>query len=397
MTDHGPAGTVVADDDLDAVLAALDGPGPVAVVPAGRATPDGLAPALAGAPAGTWLVALTSGSTARPRAVCRTQASWTASVDALARLTGTGAGTRVLVPGPAASTLFLHAAWHAAQVGAVPVADRIGTRAPWDVAHLVPHQLAALLDLDPHGAAGELAGRTAVVAGAALPASTAALARARGLRVVAYYGAAELSFVAAGDTADAVDGALPVFPGVEVQVRAGEVWARSDLLCSGYLPLPEDAGLGGRPGQAREAAGTDGPLRRDGDWAGVGDRGAWSADGRLRVLGRGETVVQSGGATIPVADVEAVLRTVPGVREVAVLAVPHRRLGAVVGAVVEVAPGSSAHVASVRRAAAALLSPQQRPRHWRVVAALPRTDAGKVDRRAAATLLATRAGAPDGP
>jgi acyl-CoA synthetase (AMP-forming)/AMP-acid ligase II len=374
----------VEDDRLDVVLAALDGPGPVAVVPHRRPLPAGLPSVLSRAPERTWLVAFTSGSTARPRAVCRTRASWSASVDALARLTGTGEGTRVLVPGPLASTLFLHAAWHAGQVGAVPLVDRIDTSLPWDVVHLVPHQLAALLDLAGDGPAADLGGRTAVVAGAALPRSTVTRAQARGLRLVAYYGAAELSFVAAGDPGDDPDAALAPFPQVQVDVRDGEVWVRSPLTCTGYLPLPE-------------AGRADGPLRHAGGWATVGDRGAWTRDGRLRVLGRGEAVVQSGGATVLVADVETALRAVPGVRDVAVLAVPHPRLGAVVGAVVEAPSGSALDVAALRTAAAGLLSAEHRPRHWRVVPEMPRTDAGKIDRQAAAAMLPGRPAGTAGP
>ncbi len=381
--DTGP-GVVVADDSLDVVLAALDGPGPVAVVPHRQPVPAALPSALCRVADGTWLVAFTSGSSARPRAVCRTRASWTASVDALARLTGTGAGTRVLVPGPLAGTLFLHAAWHAGQVGAVPFVAGLDTRLPWDIAHLVPHQLAALLDLADTSAAGALAGRTAVVAGAALPPSTAARARDRGLRLVAYYGAAELSFVAAGEPGADSEAGLPPFPQVEVDVRDGEVWARSGLLCAGYLPLPG-------------VDGSDGPLRLVDGWATVGDRGVWTSDGRLRVLGRGEAAVQSGGATVLVADVEAALCSMPGVRDVAVLAVPHPSLGTVVGAVVEPTGGTTLDVPALRVAAAALLSPEQRPRHWRVVPVLPRTDAGKVDRRAAAALLPGGPTVTDGP
>jgi long-chain acyl-CoA synthetase len=369
-------GVVVADDRLEAVLSALDGPGPVAVVPSGRPVPAGLPTALSRAPADTWLVALTSGSTASPRAVCRTRASWTASADTLARLTGTTPGARVLVPGPLSSTLFLHAAWHAWAVGATPLAAPLGTSLAWEVVHLVPHQLQRLLDSSRAGAGPhDLAGRTAVVAGAALPAALAARARARGLRLLAYYGSAELSFVTAGDPGDDPDGALPPFPGVDVRVRDGEVWAAGALLCSGYLPLAAD----GTPGR--------GPLRRADGWASVGDRGEWTSRGRLRVLGRGERVVQAGGATVLVADVEAALRAVPGVRDVAVLGVPHAWLGEVVGAVVE-APPDAVEVSVLRAAAAAALLPPQRPRVWRVVAALPRTDAGKVDRRSAAALLA---------
>jgi acyl-CoA synthetase (AMP-forming)/AMP-acid ligase II len=227
--------------------------------------------------------------------------------------------------------------------------------------------------------------------------------------VVAYYGAAELSFVAAGTPS--VDGALPPFTGVQVQVRDGEVWARSSLLALGYLPL-QGAGRTPAPHGTRAPHGTpaphgtratdgttaphgtpdravtaEGPLRwDDAGCATVGDRGELLADGRLQVLGRGGAAVQAGGATVLVADVEAALRDLAGVRDVVVVAVPHRELGEVVGALVEPA----VDLPALRRAAVAALAPEQLPRRWLVLDALPRTAGGKVDRAAAQALLRAR-------
>jgi acyl-coenzyme A synthetase/AMP-(fatty) acid ligase len=132
-------------------------------------------------------------------------------------------------------------------------------------------------------------------------------------------------------------------------------------------------------------------MGRDADgWVGIGDRGSVDEDGWLTVLGRGEAVVQTGGATVLVADVEAALRALPGVLDAVVVGVPHPALGAVVGAVVETGPDAPG-LPGVRRASAAVLSPSQRPRRWMLVDALPRTPGGKVDRTAAAALLATAA------
>lgn len=350
---------VIPDDRPEKVLDALDDSAPVAVVSAAR--PE-LAAVPGKPPPGTWLVAFTSGSTSRPRGVCRTRESWHTSVAALAELTGTGVGTRVLVPGPLASTLFLHAAWHARQVGARPVLASLDTTQTWDVAHLVPHQLDRLLD-QPR----DLSGRTAVVAGGALRATSAQRAAERGLRVVAYYGASELSFVAIGRA----PGELRAFPGVEVEARDGVLWARSPYLSLGYLTVDPDPHLG--------------PLQRDADgWCTVGDHGSVRADGAVRVDGRGAAAVQTGGATVPVADVEAALREAPGVSDVVVTGVPHATLGQVVGAVVG---GDGVTVPALRTFAANRLEPAARPRRWVVVTSLARTPAGKVDRACAIGLL----------
>jgi long-chain acyl-CoA synthetase len=181
---------------------------------------------------------------------------------------------------------------------------------------------------------------------------------------VAYYGAAELSFVAAG----AGGGPMAAFPGVQVVERNGVLWVRSPYLCTGYL-----------------AGSAPGPLRRDGDgWMSVGDRGRVRGS-VVEVHGRGEQAVQTGGVTVHVADVEAALLGAPGVRDVVVVGTPHAGLGAVVTAVVEV-PDPPPSTADLRAHAAAHLPPEAVPRRWVLVPALPRTPAGKIDRLAAARL-----------
>lgn len=365
-----PTVRVVADNAPLAALDALERPGPTAVVDHRR--PD-IAEAVAACPPsslppGTWLVAATSGSTGAPRAVCRTRVSWQASVDAFAALTGTRRDTRVLLPGPLSSTLFLYAAWHARQVGARPVLAPLrqasSDAVAWDVVHLVPHQLATLLDAVADDG-GDLHGRTAVVAGAALADRLRARARCHGLRVVEYYGAAELSFVAAGD-----DGALRLFPDVQAESRDGVLWVRSPYTALGY---------------AATAGAATGPWRCDArGWTTVGDRGSVLPGGRLVVRGRGASAVQTGGATVHVADVESALRSNEQVRDVVVVALPHARLGQVVAAAVE---SPSATVAGLRSWSRTHLDATSRPRHWAVMGSLPRNSAGKLDRGAAERLL----------
>lgn len=234
------------------------------------------------------LVLFTSGTTSRPRAVHRTLASWERAVAPFTQLTGIGATDRVWVPGSLSSTLFLFGAFHAHRVGA----DLLLTSQPAGRAsavHCVPAQLPAIL---AEHQAGRLPALTTVVcAGDRLAEAVAARVVSRGLRLVRYYGAAELSFVAAG----LGDGPLYPFPGVEVTVREGVLWSRSRLHALGYLD-PTDPG----------------PFRRDGHgWATVGDLGEVipePASGRQQVVvrGRGEAAVTVAGHTVVVADVEQV-------------------------------------------------------------------------------------------
>lgn len=246
----------------------------------------------------------------------------------------------------------LFAAVHARFTG-VPLVD--GPEAATHV-HLTPAQLRGLL----HDGV-DLAGRHLVVAGDRLDRALAERAAHAGARTSHYYGAAELSFVAWGR--DAAD--LRPFPGVEVDVRHGTVWVRSPYLCTAYLGPP-------------------GPLRRDGGFATVGDRGSWDGS-RLVVHGRGDDAVVVGGTTVQVAEVEAVLRAVTQAEVVAV-GLPHADLGQLLA----VALTDASEFRQIRAAARSVLQGAARPRLWFAVDDLPLTPNGKLDRSALVRALVSR-------
>jgi len=288
----------------------------------------------------------TSGTTDRPRLVVRDPESWWASFAAYSELTGVGAGATVWIPGPLSATMNLFAAVHATAVGARVV------ESPGAATHacLTPAQLDLL--------GGELGPEVVIcVAGARLERRSAAP------NVVHYYGAAELSFVAAGGHADD----LRPFEGVEIELRDGEIWVRSPYVCLGY------------------ADGAIGPLRTDPDgWATVGDRGRWSgstvadrarsSETTLSVLGR-PGAVTTAGATVVIAEVEERLASVAR-GPVAVFGVPHE----VLGEVLAVAVVAEEDLVTLRSFAREQLPPSHRPRRWQIVDELPLTPGGKVDR-----------------
>jgi acyl-CoA synthetase (AMP-forming)/AMP-acid ligase II len=308
-------------------------------------------------PAGTWLVAHTSGTSGRPRAVCRSAASWSDSFAPLSGLTGLTRRDTVLLTGPLTATLHLFAAVHTLAIGAHLTDQPAGATA----VHAVPARLSSLLDELPTTAPL----RTAVVAGAPLPDEVAARCRDRGIRVIEYYGAAELSFVAAR----AVPGALLPFPGVEVRLdQNGLLWARSPYLALGY-------------------AGVTGPWRRDEDgFATVGDLADRGPDGALTIRGRGDAAINTGGTTVLAEDVEAILSTFPGVAAAAVVGRDHPRFGQIVVAVLE--PGPGADLATVPAFARTRLAGRMRPRRYLVCDRLPRTAGGKIARAEVASRLA---------
>jgi long-chain acyl-CoA synthetase len=379
-------------DVLPALMGAFAaGRTPVVVPP--RTDPAAAAALLAALPGaahragvlpGGLLALPTSGTTSTPRSVLRSVTSWDAALDAFTAVTGTREGDVVWAPGSGSSTLTVWALWHALArcVDALATgpwrgvpARMAGVLDPVTVLHCVPAVLADVLTAREHGALPAL--RTAVVAGAPLPADLRRRAGAAGLTVVEYYGAAELSFVAADPGGDG----LRPFPGCEVRVREGLVEVRSPYLSLGYLVPP-----GASPGPW---------YRRDDGWAGVGDRGRLAADGVLEVAGRGGRAVSVGGQVVLSADVERVLGGVEGVLEVVCVGAPDGRLGQRTCAVVRTSGGDGGDLRGRLRAAARRhLPPAARPVRYLLVDDLPRTAAGKTDLPAVTELLAAPGAAP---
>ncbi|MFB6609497.1 long-chain fatty acid--CoA ligase [Agromyces sp. NPDC056379] len=324
------------------VLACLERGRPV-LVGGDAADAERIAPSL---PQGTELAVLTSGSTdptGTPRAVARTNASWLASAAPLAEIAGLGANDRIAVTGPLHVSMHLYAALHALWMGAAVGDELAGASA----VHATPTRLARLLESVEMPAA-------AVVAGAAMGEPLCARASARGIRVTEYYGAAELSFVAAGH-----GGSLAPFPGVEVELRptaAGrELWARSPYLALGVV--------GG------------GMLRRDdGGFATVGDLAEPIGTEGFRIIGRGDAAITTAGTTVLAEDLEARIIALPGVVAAVALAEPHELLGERIVAVVEL--DGSTDAAAVIAAARERLPAAELPRRW-FVSAIPTTVSGK--------------------
>ncbi|HKO32600.1 MAG TPA: o-succinylbenzoate--CoA ligase, partial [Candidatus Limnocylindria bacterium] len=169
----------------------------------------------------------TSGTTARPRKVIRTAASWVDSFPVVADLIGLTESSRAWVPGPIGATMNLYAAALATYRGAA-LAD-----SPRQASHafLTP---AGLFQLVTEPAPTDL---HVVIAGDRLGTGLADLAEGRGWRVSHYYGAAQLSFVAWGRD----EASLHPFPGVAVEARSdGRLWVSSPWLCEQEI-APEDA------------------------------------------------------------------------------------------------------------------------------------------------------------
>jgi long-chain acyl-CoA synthetase len=123
---------------------------------------------------------------------------------------------------------------------------------------------------------------------------------------------------------------------------------------------------------------------RHGDYITVGDVGRMDTDGYLYVLDRRTDLILSGGVNIYPSEIEAVLIQDPAVADVAVIGVPHDDWGQAVVAVVETAPGFIGDDDMRRRLrdVCSVMASYKRPRYVAFTTSLPRSETGKIHRRA---------------
>jgi fatty-acyl-CoA synthase len=112
-------------------------------------------------------------------------------------------------------------------------------------------------------------------------------------------------------------------------------------------------------------------------WLHTGDAGHVDELGYLVVTGRIKDLIKSGGMTIAPAEIEALLRSHPGVADAAVIGVPHPKWGEQVCAVVERRPGAQPVAEELIALCARELAGFKKPSIVEIVDALPRTASGK--------------------
>lgn len=158
--------------------------------------------------------------------------------------------------------------------------------------------------------------------------------------------------------------------GLEVPAgKPGEIQVRGDGVSSGYWNNPE----------------LNAHVFRDGGWMSTGDQGFVDHNGYLHFQGRTDGLIKTGGENVSPQAVERALAQVEGIDEVAVVGVPHSRLGETVGALVVSRAGLSGE--RIMEAARKHLAGFQLPRVIRGVDALPRLGSNKINIPAVKALL----------
>lgn len=120
---------------------------------------------------------------------------------------------------------------------------------------------------------------------------------------------------------------------------------------------------------------------RDG-WLRTGDLGRIDEDGFVTIVDRKKNIIIRGGENIACLDVEGALHRHPAVAEACAFALPHARLGEVVGAAVQIHPGHAATTEELQAFLADHIAHFKIPeRIWLQAEPLPRGATDKIDRR----------------
>lgn len=223
--------------------------------------------------------------------------------------------------------------------------------------------------------------RTFICAGAPIPRPLAEEAAKRlPCRLVPGWGMTEVGLVTTVPCDDPVDRAVTSdgrpYPGMEVAVRR-EDGSAADAEEPGELMV---RGAATFVGYVQGRSFTEAFFDSDG-WFATGDVAALDRDGYLRIVGRSKDVIVRGGENVPVKEIEDVLLRHPKVACVALIGVPHPRLGEV-GCACVVPSGPSEPTLDDLRGflEANQVTRQFWPERVELLSELPMTPSGKIQK-----------------
>jgi len=159
-----------------------------------------------------------------------------------------------------------------------------------------------------------------------------------------------------------------VGPGV-----VGQLVIRGATVMAGYWEKPEATAKKLRPG----------PLPGERVLY-TGDYCKMDEDGYLYFVGRMDDIIKSRGEKVAPKEIEAVLYSVPGVKEAVVIGVDDEILGQAPKAFVVLEEGAQVEAADLRRECQARLEGFMVPKYIELIPRLPKSGNGKIDKRALA-------------
>ncbi len=362
---------------------AADGGG--SLVAAGRDTGAEFA-TRAVAPDDTAVILYTSGTTGRPKGAMISHRNLAANGLALARAWGFRADDVLLHALPIFHIHGLFVACHCALLGGARMiflpkfdAAEIVRRLPQATVFMgVPTYYTRLLARPEFGREPCRHMRLFTCGSAPLLAQTFEEFRARsGHAILERYGMTETGM----NTSNPLEGERrpgtvgPPLPGVSVRIvdehgaaraagEVGELQVRGEHVFRGYWRAPD---------KTAESFAADG-------WFKTGDLARRDADGYVAIVGRAKDLIISGGLNVYPKEVESEIDRIAGVRESAVIGLPHRDFGEAVVAVVVTLPGAALSEQAVLAALRERLANYKLPKRVFLVEQLPRNAMGKVQK-----------------
>ena len=198
-----------------------------------------------------------------------------------------------------------------------------------------------------------------------------------GQRIVERYGMSEAGMITSNPLAGERRGGtvgMPL-PGVGVRVsddkdmplpggQTGGIQVKGDNVFKGYWRMPD---------KTRDEFTADG-------WFRTGDIGLFDQQGYLSIVGRAKDLIITGGYNVYPKEIELVIDGLPGVRESAVIGLPHPDFGETVTAVVVPQSGAQLRASEIIQRLKLELANYKVPKRVIVLPDLPRNAMGKVQK-----------------
>lgn len=338
------------------------------------------------------LIVFTGGTTGVPKAALLSHKNIVANIAAQNRHLGWRADDRVLLHLPlnhvsgatllvvgamlSGATLILQERFHAEQALAAVARERVTLLGQVPTMWLMEFLLPGFADYDLSSV------RMAIVSGAPTPEHVMRQIAAVAPIAIHAYGLTE---VAGMVTYNRLDDRLEVLlraagriaPEFELRIvdeqrqtlppgAVGEIAIRGECVMPGYFAHPEESAL----------------VLDEQGWLYTGDLGKLDAEGYVTVVGRSKDMYIAGGYNVYPAEIEAYLDQHPDVAQSACIGVPDDIMGEAGMVFLTPRPGATLNARQVREYCKQGLARYKNPRYIHILASLPLTAVGKVDKRA---------------